>query len=100
VLAKGTANSSPESSSQAEPYKIIEQVSESMWPGVPVVPSMSAGATDGMRLRLAGIPTYGASGMFIEFGENRLHGKDERIGVQSFYESAEFLYRAVKALSK
>jgi acetylornithine deacetylase/succinyl-diaminopimelate desuccinylase-like protein len=100
VKMKGEARASPESSSEAEPYKIITQVSESMWPGVPVVPSMSAGATDGMRLRLAGIPTYGASGMFIEFGENRLHGKDERIGVKAFYDTAEFLYRAVKALSQ
>ena len=78
--------------------KTIREVSESMWPGVAVVPVMSTGATDGSRLRNAEIPVYGVSGLFVEFGENRLHGRDERLGVKSFYEGSEFLYRLVKAL--
>jgi acetylornithine deacetylase/succinyl-diaminopimelate desuccinylase-like protein len=70
-----------------------------MWPGVPVVPVMSTGATDGSRLRNAEIPTFGVSGIFIEFGENRMHGRDERVPVQSLMDGAEFLYRLTKALS-
>lgn len=80
--------------------KTIARVSEAMWPGVPVVPVMSAGATDGSRLRNAEIPIYGVSGIFTEFGENRMHGRDERIGVKAFHDAAEFLYRLVKELGR
>jgi len=70
-----------------------------MWPGVAVVPAMSTGATDGARLRIAGIPTYGVSGLFSEAGDVRAHGKDERINVKAFYEGQEFLYRLVKEMT-
>ncbi len=77
----------------------IERITEEMWPGVPVVPVMSAGATDGLYLRRAGIPTYGVSGLFGDVVDNRAHGQDERFLIESFYEGQEFLYRLVKALS-
>ena len=77
----------------------IEKVTSEMWPGVPVIPVMSTGATDGLYLRNAGIPTYGVSGLFGDVDDNRAHGQDERIGVKQFYEGREFLYRLVKALS-
>ena len=79
--------------------KTIARISETMWPGVPVVPIMSTGATDGSRLRNAEIPIYGVSGIFMEFGENRAHGRNERVPVKSFEEATEFLYRLVKALA-
>jgi acetylornithine deacetylase/succinyl-diaminopimelate desuccinylase-like protein len=77
----------------------IERTTAQMWPGVPVVPLMSTGATDGLYLRNAGIPTYGVSGFFVDVDDNRAHGRDERLGVKQFYEGREFLYRLVKALS-
>ncbi len=77
----------------------IEAVTEELWPGVPVVPIMSTGATDGLFFRNAGIPTYGVSGIFGDINDARAHGQDERILVQSFYEGEEFLYRLVKRLS-
>jgi acetylornithine deacetylase/succinyl-diaminopimelate desuccinylase-like protein len=83
---------------QSPAMRAIERVSESLWPGVPVVPVMSAGATDGLQLRNAGIPVYGL-GFFVEQGENRMHGRDERLGVRAFEEGAEFLYRVVAALA-
>ena len=70
-----------------------------MWPGVPVVPVMSTGATDGLFLRNAGISTYGVSGIFGDMGDVRAHGRDERIKVKSYYEGQEFLYQLVKDLS-
>jgi acetylornithine deacetylase/succinyl-diaminopimelate desuccinylase-like protein len=79
--------------------KPIEQVTNEFWPGVVVVPLMATGASDGLYLRNAGIPTYGVSGIFNEIGESRAHGKDERIGVQQFYDAAQFLYTLVKRLS-
>ena len=79
--------------------KTMERVEDSLWPGVPVIPVMSAGATDGKYLRQAGIPTYGVQGIFIDRDDVRSHGRDERIRVQSFYEAQTFLYELVKALS-
>jgi acetylornithine deacetylase/succinyl-diaminopimelate desuccinylase-like protein len=77
----------------------MENVLAASWPGVPWVPTMSTGASDGKILRIAGMPTYGISCMFYEVGENRAHGKDERIGVQDFYEGLEFNYKLMLALS-
>jgi acetylornithine deacetylase/succinyl-diaminopimelate desuccinylase-like protein len=77
----------------------IESVTTALWPGVVVVPVMSTGATDGLYLRNAGIPTYGIEGVFYETDDNRAHGKDERVGVKQYYEGLEFQYRLIKALS-
>src|SRR6266853_1907244 len=57
----------------------IEKTSAEFWPGVPVVPVMSAGATDGSFLRNAGIPTYGHSGLASDVDDVRAHGQDERV---------------------
>lgn len=77
----------------------MEKVAAEMWPGTPVIPVMSAGATDSRFLRNAGIPVYGNSGIFMDINENRIHGKDERVSVKAFYDAAAFQYRLVKALA-
>jgi acetylornithine deacetylase/succinyl-diaminopimelate desuccinylase-like protein len=71
-----------------------------MWPGVPVVPAMSTGATDSRFMRNAGIPMYGVTGMFLEPADARAHGLDERIEIQRLYDGREFLYRLVSELAK
>ena len=76
--------------------KPVEAVAAKMWPGIPVVPFMSAGATDGAFLTPAGIPTYGVSGMFGDPDGNGAHGLNERMRVKSVYESRDFLYQVVK----
>jgi acetylornithine deacetylase/succinyl-diaminopimelate desuccinylase-like protein len=76
-----------------------EKTVHSLWPGLPVVPSMSTGASDGRYLRIAGIPTYGIACMFFELDDNRAHGKDERIGVKDFYDGVEISYRLIRNLS-
>jgi acetylornithine deacetylase/succinyl-diaminopimelate desuccinylase-like protein len=75
------------------------QTLATMWPGLPVVPTMSTGATDGKYLRIAGIPTYGIACMFFDMEDDRSHGRDERVGVQDFYDGVEFGYRFMKTLS-
>jgi len=70
-----------------------------MWSGIQVVPTMSTGATDGKYLRIAGIPTFGISCMFFDMEDDRSHGRDERVGVQDFYDGVEFGYRFMKSLS-
>jgi len=77
----------------------IERLTQALWPGVPVVPVMSTGATDSLYLRGAGIPVYGVDGLFENIDDVRAHGRDERLSVASFYEGQEFLHRLVKALS-
>jgi acetylornithine deacetylase/succinyl-diaminopimelate desuccinylase-like protein len=74
----------------------VEAVSAQMWPGVPVVPALLAGATDGRFTINAGIPTYGLSGMFRDPDGSGVHGLNERIRVRSLYEGHEFLYQVVK----
>ena len=99
VTAIGDAIPSRPSPMRADVLGSIEQITNQMWPGVLVVPVMSTGATDGLYLRNAGIPTYGISGFFEDVDDTRAHGRDERLGVKQFYEGIEFLYRLVKALS-
>ncbi len=78
----------------------VERVSAEVFPGVPVVPSMSAGATDSKYFRLAGIPAYGVSGIFVDVDDVRAHGRDERVGVEQFDQGHEFLWRLVQALAR
>jgi acetylornithine deacetylase/succinyl-diaminopimelate desuccinylase-like protein len=77
----------------------IAKLSAEFWPGAPIVPVMSAGATDGSYLRNAGIPTYGHSGLAGDIDDNRAHGRDERVLVKSFFDGQEYLYRLVKMLA-
>jgi len=75
----------------------IEQVTGELWPGLPVIPTMSTGATDGLYLRNAGIPVYGVSGLFYE--NANAHGMNETVSAEAFYQGLEFMYRLVKALT-
>ncbi len=79
--------------------KPVEAIAAEMWPGVPVIPSLSSGATDGRFLNAAGIPTYGISGVFRDTDGNGVHGLDERIRATSLMDARAFLYRLVKAYS-
>jgi acetylornithine deacetylase/succinyl-diaminopimelate desuccinylase-like protein len=78
----------------------VELLTKQMFPGVVVVPVMSAGATDGLYLRNGGIPTYGLDGTFGEIDDVRAHGRDERVGVKQYFEGLEFQYRLIKMLAK
>jgi acetylornithine deacetylase/succinyl-diaminopimelate desuccinylase-like protein len=71
-----------------------------MWPGITVMPTMSTGATDGAKMRNAGIPTYGVSGLFIDRNDMRIHGQDERLRKASLYSGYEFLYQLARQLSE
>jgi acetylornithine deacetylase/succinyl-diaminopimelate desuccinylase-like protein len=74
------------------------ELTRKMWGDIPVVPTMSTGATDGHYLRAAGIPTYGVSGLFSLPGESNAHGRDEKLRVKSFYEGLDFLDQLVRRL--
>ena len=85
---------------RADVFGPLHQVTEEMWPGMLVIPSMSVGASDSIYTIMAGIPSYGIGGAAIEYGGNRMHGRDERLGVESYYNSVEFFYLYLKALTK
>jgi acetylornithine deacetylase/succinyl-diaminopimelate desuccinylase-like protein len=89
----------PPSSLLREVVEAEEKAVQAFWPGLPVVSTMSTGATDGRFLRVAGIPTYGIACMFFEINDNRAHGKDERVGIKDFYDGVEVAYRLIKNLS-
>jgi len=82
-----------------EVTRAMEKTLSIAWPGVPLVATMSTGATDGKYTRIAGMPTYGISCMFFERNDSRAHGKDERVGVQDFYDGVEFNYKLIHELS-
>ena len=68
-------------------------------PGVPLVPAQESGATDGLYLRAAGIPTYGVGAMFIKDSDAFAHGLNERVPVQGFYDGLEHWYVLVKEVA-
>jgi len=99
VTAVADAKPSPPSPLTSDVLGPVERLTAVMFPGVPVVPVMSTGATDSLYLRAAGIPMYGVDGMFSDLDDVRAHGRDERLPVSSLHEGQEFLYRLVKAMS-
>ena len=99
VTADHPATPSPPSPLKPELLKTVEKLTTKFWPGVPVRPVMSTGATDSLYLRNAGIPAYGHSGLAADMFDVRAHGKDERVGVKSFFTGQEYLYELVKQLS-
>lgn len=78
----------------------VERAAARLWPGTPIIPTMTAGATDGRFFNTAGIPTYGMSGMFSMPGETNAHGLNEKIRVQSLFEGRDFLEAIVRAYAR
>ncbi len=97
VTFQGSVTNSPPSPLTPALMQEVDRVTKELWPGVPVIPTMSTGATDGIYLRNAGIPVYGVSGLF--YPETFAHGMNERIPVRAFYQGLEFMYRLVKGIS-
>ncbi len=75
----GTPHTGPPSPMRDDLHDRGEGGDDALWPGVPTVPMMVMGATDGAYLRPAGIPTYGIQGFFYDRDDIRFHGRDERL---------------------
>ncbi len=99
VTVVGDVSVGPPSPMREDLMTAVSTLTDTLWPGVPTVPMMVTGATDGLYLRVAGIPTYGVQGFFYDRDDIRFHGRDERLKVQSFYEGQTFLYELVKRLT-
>ena len=77
----------------------LDQLVAETWPGLKVIPAMSAGASDATHTSAAGLPTYTFSPLTIDPNDDREHGRDERIGVASYYQANEFFYRYLKRVT-
>jgi acetylornithine deacetylase/succinyl-diaminopimelate desuccinylase-like protein len=78
----------------------LHEVVAEMWPGIPVIPVMNAGASDSIYTMESGLPSYGIGGVSVDFDDVRAHGRDERVRIESFFTSVEFYYLYLKALTK
>ena len=88
----------PASPLRPELFTTIEKLRDQLWPGAVVMPGIETGGTDGRFLRGVGIPAYGISGVFLEQGDVRAHGRDERIRAKDFFDGVTFYNLFVKAL--
>ena len=93
-------DSQPKATMRDDVLEVIEQVSRSIWPAVPIIPIMGPGGTDGRFLRDLDIPVFGVNGIFIDVEDDRAHASDERIRVSSYFEGLEFMYRLTRRLSE
>jgi len=91
--------SSPAESLDPAVTAIVERLTQEFWPTAGVVPFMSQGASDNVYFRRGGFRTFGISGTMFDEADMRQHGRDERVGVAAFYDSLEFNYRLMRALS-
>ncbi len=82
-----------------EVFAPLEKITSEMWPGTPVIPEMATGASDGIYTMSAGIPTYGIAGTAVDRDDIRAHGRDERLGIESYYKGVDFYYRFLKAVT-
>jgi len=74
----------------------IEKLTAEFWPGVPVLPLLQSGATDGEFTNAVGIPTFGFGPVFMGPDLGNVHGLNEYVSVKSLFEGREFLYRLMK----
>ena len=95
----GTATEATMPPLTPELMKAVEDITADMWPGIPVIPAMSAGGTDGRTLNNVGIWTYGITGSFSYPTGSGVHGLNERMRVKSLYDAHEFQYRLGKRLA-
>ena len=80
-----------------EVFAPLTRLTQAIWPGIPVTPVMENGASDSIYFAQAGIPCYGYSAIALERDDERAHGRDERLPVDSYWKSLDFFYSFLKA---
>ena len=104
--AGDVSETAPERKAMVPPAPIVEvfaplkRLTEAIWPGVPVTPVMENGASDSIYFAQAGIPCYGYSAIALERDDERAHGRDERLPVDSYWKSLDFFYSFAKELGR
>ena len=93
VTTLDTPEASPVSEMRPDVMQAITRAVHEKYPGVPIVPYLESGGTDGKVYRTAGIPTFASSGLFSKPSEMYAHGLNERLPVSSFYEGLDHIYQ-------
>jgi acetylornithine deacetylase/succinyl-diaminopimelate desuccinylase-like protein len=99
VTIHGEPEVAPESPVNPQVMTAVEEATHALWPDVIVLPVMDPWSSDGVRLRRAGTPVYGVSGVFYDIDDVRAHGRDERVLAEAFDQGVDFTYRLMKALT-
>jgi acetylornithine deacetylase/succinyl-diaminopimelate desuccinylase-like protein len=99
VTIHGEPEGAPESPVNPQVMTAVEEATHALWPDVIVLPVMDPWSSDGVRLRRAGTPVYGVSGVFYDIDDVRAHGRDERVLAEAFDQGVDFTYRLMKALT-
>lgn len=94
-----SVNPSPPSPLRADVVGPVTAIAERFWPGIPVIPELSTGATDGAFVRRVGIPVYGVGAIAENPGDIRAHGKDERVSIAAFDDALGYWYDLTKAIA-
>jgi acetylornithine deacetylase/succinyl-diaminopimelate desuccinylase-like protein len=79
-------------------FEPLTSITQQIWPGTPVTAVMENGASDSIYFAWAGIPCYGYSAIALDQDDDRAHGQDERLPVDSYFKSLDFFYAFTKAL--
>lgn len=79
---------------------VVTKAVHARFPGVPVVPVMSAGATDSMWFRARGVPSYGISPIFSKASDSFAHGLNERTPLSEIAPSIVFYKTVLTTLAK
>ncbi len=111
IKAAGDASLSIEASGEISPtpppppltervYGTAKAVAARHFPGVPMLPAMTTGATDGRYLNAGGIPTYGVPGRFAELDGGGVHGLNERKSVAGLYAERDYLFDLIQTYAR
>ncbi len=95
----GAPVSSPTSPLNPEIMDAVASATEAIHPGIPIIPRMNSGTTDGAHLRAAGIPSYSLSGIFMKPKDSFRHGLNERVPKTAVSESLRFWQTLIKELA-
>ncbi len=97
---EGDGIPSPPSPLREDVFGAVTRSIQTRFPDAKVIPDMSAGATDGLFIRAAGIPTYGVSALWGYINEPLgAHGLDERVRSEAFHDDIDHWERILRDLA-
>jgi len=91
---------SPASPLRPDLMKLVTRAIHARFPGIPIVPSMAAGASDSMYFRNKGVPSYGVSPLFMKASDSFAHGLNERTPLSEIAPSIVYYRTLLTTLAK
>ena len=99
VKAIGTPAKTNASPLRPDVVSAVTRALHLRYPGIPVIPMQESGLSDALYTRAIGIPSYGVSAGFIKDTDNHIHGSNEGIPVDSFYDYLAFWHALLTDLA-